>query len=471
MMFKKKSFLSSIFRRRYRKSHDYPPTFGWTNVKLGRWALSVSKTYEPIQTIPEPESPRQAAPYIYSDSDTVIRGLLFDREYPGTLDFIIRNGKVKSIKKSSDAPCDLGGQAFLIAPTLMDIQVNGAIGIDLQAPGLTVDHIRNLTLHLAKNGVSRWVPTIITGDPELMTQNASIIAEARKEPDLLAAIPGIHFEGPFISPEDGPRGAHPRQYVTAPDIALFDRLDEASGHSTLYVTLAPDQPGALELIAALRERKVLVSLGHHNATAEQIHAAADAGATMCTHLGNGAAPQMHRHHNPLWPQMADDRLTASLIADGHHLPPDALQSIIRAKTPKRVVLVSDAVHLAGMSPGLYDLFDAKVELRADGKVCLLGTDLLAGSGKMLLDGVHHVIAHKMMSARQAFVASCNFSFERPLRTDYYGNYYCHYPPRAGHPADFLLIERRERKNASTWRLAASFIRGGLHLPHTSPDGA
>ena len=177
-------------------------------------------------------------------------------------------------------------------------------------------------------------------------------------------------------------------------MAEFDRWQQASGGLVKLVTLSPHFDEAPSFIAALRSRGVLVSIGHTHASPEQIHAAVDAGATLSTHLGNGVAStcRLPRHHpNLLWTQLAEDRLTAMFIGDGHHLPDDTLKVMLRAKGLDRAILVSDVVALGGMPPGLYETpVGGLVELTHDGRLSLHGTHFLAGSVVPLKDAVAHL---------------------------------------------------------------------------------
>lgn len=154
------------------------------------------------------------------------------------------------------------------------------------------------------------------------------------------------------------------------------------------VTLSPHWEEAPEYIRALAAAGVHVAIGHTHATTAQIVAAVDAGATLSTHLGNGAAAMLPRHPNLLWTQLAEDRLTATFIADGHHLPADTFRAMTRAKSLERSILVSDAVALAGLEPGIYDqAIGGQVELSADGRLGIVGTPFLAGAVRSLADGV------------------------------------------------------------------------------------
>jgi N-acetylglucosamine-6-phosphate deacetylase len=191
------------------------------------------------------------------------------------------------------------------------------------------------------------------------------------------------MEGPYISREDGPRGAHPRQHVIPASIDDFQRRQEAAAGKIKLVTLAPEVLGAIELIKHLVETGVRAAIGHTAASLEQICDAVKAGATLSTHLGNGCAAQLPRHPNFIWEQLAADELSASLIVDGHHLPPSTVKTMVRAKSPRRILLVTDAVAAAGSPPGDYELNGMKVTLDNNGRVFQPGTPWLAGSSLTL----------------------------------------------------------------------------------------
>lgn len=159
------------------------------------------------------------------------------------------------------------------------------------------------------------------------------------------AVPFVHVEGPYISPEEGPRGAHAREYILPASLPEFERWQTASGDLVGMVTISPHDEDALEFISALSKKGIVLAIGHSHATPAQIRAAADAGATLSTHLGNGLGSPLPRHPNLLWAQLADDRLSATFIADGHHLPQNPLKSMVRAKGISRSILVSDSVAL------------------------------------------------------------------------------------------------------------------------------
>ena len=281
------------------------------------------------------------------------------------------------------------GEMPWLAPGLIDLQVNGYLGDDFNADDLMIEAIQRIAGRLRTTGVTTFLPTLITAAEEKIVRNLGVIAAARKVDPLLAhMIPGVHVEGPHIAPDDGPRGAHPREHVRPPDPAEFMRWQAASGGLVRLVTLSPHYAGACEYIRALSRQGVHVALGHSGAAPEQIHAAAAAGARLSTHLGNGAAAMLPRHPNLIWAQIADDRLTATLIADGHHLPVDTLDVILRVKTWSRAILISDLAAVAGLPPGEYETpVGGKVAVHADGRIHLAGTGLLAGASAPLKEAI------------------------------------------------------------------------------------
>ena len=205
------------------------------------------------------------------------------------------------------------------------------------------------------------------------------------------AMDGFHVEGPHISPDEGPRGAHPKRWVRPPDIEEFRRWQEATGGRIRLVTLAPEWPGAPRYIEAVVAENVVVSIGHTAAEARHIADAVSAGATMSTHLGNGAHGVMRRHPNYIWEQLAEDRLRASFIVDGIHLPTSFLKVGLRAKGVDRSVLVTDASSPAGCPPGRYRLGEQDVDLTPDNRVVLAGQERLAGSALRMDRGVENLM--------------------------------------------------------------------------------
>ncbi|MCA9054664.1 MAG: N-acetylglucosamine-6-phosphate deacetylase [Planctomycetaceae bacterium] len=323
----------------------------------------------------------------------------------------IADGKladVVDLAGNADAPPDL-----YVAPAFFDLQINGHAGIWFGDPGLTVDQVLTvLEAHFA-HGISRLCPTLITNSFEGIRDGLAVIrAACEQEPWADRMVPGCHVEGPYISAEDGPRGAHPLEHVRGCNVEEFDRWQAASGDRIRLITLAPEAPGAAEFTRALTSRGVRVAIGHTAASTDQIAAVVDTGATLSTHLGNGAAGMMRRHPNPIWDQLADDRLSASVIADGHHLPASVLQVMIRAKGVERIVLTCDASGLAGLPPGVYDYHGAKFEVLADGPIVIAGQrQYLAGSGQMTDICVANAIALGGVTLQQA----CDMAGRTPSR--------------------------------------------------------
>jgi N-acetylglucosamine-6-phosphate deacetylase len=279
----------------------------------------------------------------------------------------------------------------LLAPAFIDLQVNGFAGVDYNHPHTSHEDIaRSLRAQFA-TGVARLYPTVITGSPDGMIACLRNLAAAREAIPEGEAMDGFHVEGPHISPDDGPRGAHPREWVRPPDLDEFRRWQDAARGRIRLITLAPEWPEAPRYIERITAEGVVASIGHTQATAQQIADAVSAGATLSTHLGNGAHQLLHRHPNYIWEQLAEDRLMADFIVDGIHLGQAFLKSALRAKGIERSVLVTDASTPAGASPGRYALADQAVDLTPDGRVVLAGTDRLAGSALNMRRGVENLM--------------------------------------------------------------------------------
>lgn len=303
------------------------------------------------------------------------------------LSVLVEQGTISGIEASSNQ------NGLYLSPGLIDLQVNGYSGFDVNDDLLTEATIVSLVEAQLSVGVTCFAPTIISAPEEKICRALRVIASARnRDPRAAACIPFVHVEGPHISPLDGYRGAHDRDSVRPPSFDEFKRWQDVSDGLVGLITMSPHYEESSSYIGAVRERGVHVAIGHTHATPEQIVRAVDAGARLSTHLGNGIALEIPRHHNPLWAQLSNDRLTASFIADGHHLPPDVLKTMLRAKGLQRSVLVSDTVALAGMSPGAYTTpVGGRVDLREDGRLCLSGTELLAGATASLAQCVGNVV--------------------------------------------------------------------------------
>jgi N-acetylglucosamine-6-phosphate deacetylase len=275
-------------------------------------------------------------------------------------------------------------------PGFCDLQVNGFAGVDFNNPRTTAGEILRSIEALRKTGVTRFLPTLITSPFERFARCARTLASVNSP-----AIVGIHLEGPYISPDA--RGAHPLKYVASASLKDFKRRQEAAQGKIRLVTLAPEVPGALRLTEYLVQAGIRVAIGHTMASPEQIRDAVKAGATLSTHLGNGCPPLLPRHPNFIWEQLASDDLCASLITDGLHLPPATVKAMIRAKTPARTILVTDAIASAGCPPGTYEFNGMKVILGADGRACPPGKPWMAGSSVTLDRAVANAVRFSGLS--------------------------------------------------------------------------
>jgi N-acetylglucosamine-6-phosphate deacetylase len=294
----------------------------------------------------------------------------------------IADGKIQSIVEDKSPAKNLP----YLAPGLIDIQVNGYGGFDMQNPELKAEEVVSLVRRLWQEGITSFCPTIITHSQEQMVTAAAAIRQACEQyTDEGLSIAGLHLEGPFISSEDGPRGAHPAEHARKPSFTEYQEIKAASGNRVSIVTLAPELPGAIALIGQLTADGVVVSIGHCNPNREDIQAAALAGARLSTHLGNGSHQMIPRHHNYIWEQLAEDRLIASLITDTHHLPEAVVKTMFRAKGAERIIIISDAAFPGGLEPGVYkNTYDVgTIELRPDGYLGVPGTNRLAGSASNL----------------------------------------------------------------------------------------
>ncbi|MDG1896092.1 MAG: amidohydrolase family protein [Fuerstiella sp.] len=281
-----------------------------------------------------------------------------------------------------------------VSPGFFDIQINGYNGIWFSSPTLTTDQVVAVTQAMVDKSVARYFPTLITNSFEALHHGFSTLRQSHEQNSMVNdCVAGYHLEGPYISAEDGPRGAHPLQHVRAADYNEFEQLQTASGGRIRLVTLAAESENAVPFIQQCVAEGVVVALGHSAANTDQIHAAVEAGARLSTHLGNGAHAVLPRHPNYLWDQMAEDNLCASIIADGWHLPAAVLKCVLRCKSMSRTILTCDVSGFGGCPPGTYTEGDVDVEVLDDGRIVVAGQrQFLAGSGAITGDCVAHMIS-------------------------------------------------------------------------------
>ena len=298
----------------------------------------------------------------------------------------LAGGRVVDVRSGGPADVDLGHG--VLAPGLVDLQVNGCYGADFA--DASAQEWDDLTHRLLGTGVTSLLPTFITAPVDRLA------AALRRTSEVLGALPdrprarvlGVHLEGPFLSEQR--RGAHDAQWLRDPSPADVAALLDAGAGLLRLVTLAPERDGALDAVRALVDAGVLVSVGHSDATAAQVEDAADAGARMVTHLFNAQRPLLHREPGVVGQALADDRLTSGLILDLHHVSAQAAR-IAFAAAPGRVVLVTDAAAPAGMPPGRYALGGQPVVLE-DGRPPLRDDGTIAGSALRLDDAVANAVA-------------------------------------------------------------------------------
>jgi N-acetylglucosamine-6-phosphate deacetylase len=363
------------------------------------------------------------------------------------VDVVCARGRIESLGPPVPAPADL--QAGWVAPALFDLQINGLAGRSFTSDRLTDDDVSYVVATCRRHGIAGLCPTLITNGFAVLAHGlATIRAACEKDPGLAAALPAVHLEGPYISPEDGPRGAHPLRHVRPPDWDEFRRLQDAAGGRIRLVTLAPEHDGALPFIERLVQSGAVVALGHTAAPAARIRDAIAAGARLSTHLGNGSHALLPRHDNYVWEQLAADELWASLIADGHHLPPAVVRCMVRVKTPARLILTCDASTLAGLPPGRYHEWDQQIEVRPGGRIVVADTGFLAGSGSFTDVCVGNVMRFAGVGLREAVDMAGARPRELlglPAR-----------PLAAGAPADLVLFDWEEQGD---FRVRATLAAG------------
>jgi len=323
-----------------------------------------------------------------------------------TEDLTFRNGTVTDIVETETS----GNSPSFVGPGLIDLQINGINGIDYNTPFLTPEDIVNTTHYLLSKGVTTFLPTVITNSDENILKIVHTIYQAcATNPIANECIWGIHLEGPFISPQDGAKGAHDKQYIKAPDWELFKKFQEAAGGKIKLVTIAPEWEDSCSFIRKCRDNGILVSIGHSMANTEQISMAVEAGASLSTHLGNGVPLLLPRHPNMIWDQLATDGLYACIIADGIHIPDSFIKVVMKIKGENTIV-ISDATCFAGLPPGEYGShIGGAIILDKEKRISLKNSPgLLAGAAKSLLENVETLIGHDLSTLREAWkMASAN----------------------------------------------------------------
>jgi N-acetylglucosamine-6-phosphate deacetylase len=285
---------------------------------------------------------------------------------------------------------------------LTDLQVNGYAGIDFNDAALTADALDHALGAMQAANVTTCLPTLITASEAMLAERLdaldNAVANSRLGPTM---VPGFHLEGPFLNPTQGYAGCHPAAAMIAPDPAVLDRLAKPLRRPILLLTLAPERHNALALIARAKAHGMIVAMGHTAADHATTAQAATAGVTLSTHLGNALPQPQPKFLNPLMAQLAQDDLHASFIADGIHIPKHVLKVLLRAKTPARSILVTDATAAAAAPPGLYRFAGLTIEYTTDGSVRVPGTATLAGSALCLDQAVRNIVGWGLADAATA----------------------------------------------------------------------
>jgi N-acetylglucosamine-6-phosphate deacetylase len=296
-------------------------------------------------------------------------------------------------------------------PGFVDIQINGFLGVDFSESSLSEDDFIFSCRKIIERGTAAFLPTVITSSAAVYEKNLPKMAKIMDMPEFKGHIPGFHLEGPFISPEPGAVGAHNPEYVRKPDIDFLSKLIEWSNGKIKILTVAAEAEGVEELIKFASEKGITVSVGHQLAGVEDLQKAVKCGAKAVTHLGNGMPNMIHRHKNTLWATLAEDNLSALLITDGHHLPPELIKVALRAKGIERAIVISDASPIAGNPPGKYNVLGNNAVLEENGFLHNPEKGCMVGSSACVLDCMNYLASLKLLD----FEALMDVGFKNPLK--------------------------------------------------------
>ena len=354
------------------------------------------------------------------------------------VEITLDKGVISGVKKTNPRP----GMPYVCPGGMIDTQVNGYLGLDYSDPKFNYESVYTICNALAKTGTLQHFATIVTRPHKTILRNIDCIMEARRSSTTVRnALTGIHIEGNYISDKDGPRGAHDKKYVRKASIGELDQYLKHSDGLLKYITVGAEAEGVFELIRYAVSCGIVVALGHTGATREQIEAAVEAGARISTHLGNGNYQAIDRFDNPLWPQLRNEKLTASVIADLCHVTPELLWIISRCKDSSKIILVSDLAPCAGLPMGKLKWGKMKVEIVSDGSVRLAGTPYLAGAGSSLFKDVFNFAHVTGMSIEQAF----KLATENPVNAYYLDS--ARINLNVGQSADFILFDAEGNLNS------------------------
>jgi len=311
---------------------------------------------------------------------------------------LVEDGKIGAVGRRDQVSIPAGARRYdartlTMAPGFVDVHIHGAGGHDVMEG--TAQALAAVTSTVARHGTTSLVATTVTASAEHTCRAVAGIAqwiESHREPPAghtpQAEILGIHFEGPFISPAR--RGAHPPEWIVLPSVDLLQTLAAAARGTGRILTLAPELPGALELISAARQVGLVVSLGHTDASYAEAMSAIERGAQHAAHVFNAMRPFEHRETGVLGAVLTSPAVTAELIADGVHVDAAAMRLLLAAKGSRDVILVSDGTSATGMPDGIYRL--GTFEVAVSGGVCRSADGKLAGSTLTLDRALRNMVA-------------------------------------------------------------------------------
>lgn len=369
-----------------------------------------------------------------SRDDLLIRGTR-----PGPI--LLSGGRIAGVGPDADRAATVetrrvDADGVRAVPGFIELQVNGAAGHDLTHDPTAIWRVGEA---LPRYGVTTFLPTIISSPPETIDTARRVLLEGPPPGYLGASAPGLHLEGPFLNPRYA--GAHQSAHLRHPDPRAAAGWSPDAG--VRLVTLAPELPAGLELVAELARRGVLVAAGHSAATLDEARAAVEAGLRYGTHLFNAMPPLDHRAPGLVGALLLDDRVTIGLIVDGHHLDPAAVALAWRLAGPSRVSLVSDAMAALGQGPGQYQVAEAEVTVDETG--ARLKSGKLAGSVLALVEALGNLVAATGCAADDA-IATVTATPARLLGMDDRAKL------ERGARADVVLLD-------STLRVTATFVGG------------
>jgi N-acetylglucosamine-6-phosphate deacetylase len=296
-------------------------------------------------------------------------------------------------------------------PGFIDLQVNGYLGTDFGNLSLTSESFVAACSAMLASGSAGILATLGTAPQAVYERNLPIISAALERPELRGRVLGIHLEGPFLCRQPGARGAHNPTLMRDGDVGLLKQLLDLSGGHVRLLTVAAEAKSAEAVARYAADQGITVSVGHTLAGPDDLRRMVDAGATAFTHLGNGLPNLIHRHRNTIFSVLANDDLTAMIITDGHHLPAEAIKTMVRAKGVEQIVVVSDAAHLAGMPPGRYDTEDNEIVLEPSGLLHNPTKQCLVGSSATMLQCMNYLASLDILGLEDMLAVG----FANPLR--------------------------------------------------------